>query len=412
MDDPFSPNPFGPAYPVARQQSDPAYREFFRAKLTAKTLVSGKYLYDWTEQTFDPADGSNVDANPARSGSYSGGTATSPALEVNNAAIDVTSAVYVWMRQKGFVGGQPYYEFEYAASSVSAWKAPVRVATTVAGTLSSSFENGDTVDGVTLATGDRILVKNQSSATENGIYTVNASGSPTRATDADTGGELLGAVVYVSEGTVNADSIWECTANATITIGATNLPWVRVGPGVQVEEADGNPSYTGATTLRFDQSDGFIVSNPATGVAQIDIAAATASQAGVVSTTSQTFAGNKTFTGLVDASVVKSDLYGQSDIAGKIYMTNNNGSAAVPSGCGGWITAGIGGLNVAYLLMDSTSTSNVGVRLGHPDYQCAYMIYHVASTTLRRGVTTTCTVKVGGVDKTMTITGGIVTDIS
>ena len=65
------------------------------------------------------------------------------------------------------------------------WKNEVRVATTVAGTLASSFANGQAVDGITLATGDRILIKDQATQTENGIYTVNASGAPTRATDAD-----------------------------------------------------------------------------------------------------------------------------------------------------------------------------------------------------------------------------------
>lgn len=114
------------------------------------------------------------------------------------------------------------------SSSVSAWKEPVRVATTANGTLSTAFENGDTVDGVTLATGDRILIKNQTTASENGIYTVNASGAPTRATDADAASELLGAVVFVSEGTVYADSVWACTNNAAIVVGTTGLTWVRI----------------------------------------------------------------------------------------------------------------------------------------------------------------------------------------
>jgi hypothetical protein len=81
------------------------------------------------------------------------------------------------------------------------WKQAVRAATTAAGTLATSFENGDAIDGVTLATGDRILIKNQATASENGIYVVNASGAPTRATDADAGAELVNATVYVSEGT-------------------------------------------------------------------------------------------------------------------------------------------------------------------------------------------------------------------
>ena len=57
-------------------------------------------------------------------------------------------------------------------------KNSVRVATTANGTLASAFANGQTVDGITLATNDRILLKNQSTGSENGIYTVNASGTP------------------------------------------------------------------------------------------------------------------------------------------------------------------------------------------------------------------------------------------
>jgi hypothetical protein len=122
------------------------------------------------------------------------------------------------------------------AGATSSWKEPVRVATTTSGTLSSSFENGDVVDGVTLVTGDRILIKNQSSASANGIYKVNAAGAPTRTTDADVGSELVGAVVWVSEGAANKDTIWACTTDATITLGTTALAWIQVYPSVVVCE--------------------------------------------------------------------------------------------------------------------------------------------------------------------------------
>lgn len=112
------------------------------------------------------------------------------------------------------------------------WKQSVRVATTANGTLSTAFENGDTIDGVTLATGDRILIKNQSTASQNGIYTVNASGSPTRATDADTGAEIRGAVVFVEQGNVNADTMWVLSTNAPITIDSTSLSFIGVGRAV------------------------------------------------------------------------------------------------------------------------------------------------------------------------------------
>lgn len=69
-------------------------------------------------------------------------------------------------------------------------KDSVVCATTANGTLATAFENGDTVDGIVLATGNRILIKNQSAPAENGIYTVNASGAPTRATDFDSWTEI------------------------------------------------------------------------------------------------------------------------------------------------------------------------------------------------------------------------------
>jgi hypothetical protein len=106
-------------------------------------------------------------------------------------------------------------------------KASVRVATTTAGTLASSFENGDSVDGVTLATGDRILIKNQASAQENGIYIVAATGAPARAADLDAWAEVPGAFVFVEEGTANADTGWVSTANAGGTLGTTAMPWTQ-----------------------------------------------------------------------------------------------------------------------------------------------------------------------------------------
>lgn len=107
-------------------------------------------------------------------------------------------------------------------------KASVRVATTANGTLATAFENGDTVDGVVLATGDRILLKNQTTGAENGVYTVNASGAPTRATDFDESTETTAnAYVWVSEGTTNADTAWVLTTNDPITIGSTSLTWVQ-----------------------------------------------------------------------------------------------------------------------------------------------------------------------------------------
>lgn len=134
-----------------------------------------------------------------------------------------------------------------AGGAGTSWKEKVRVATTANGTLASAFENGDTIDGVVLATGDRILLKNQTAGAENGIYVVAASGAPTRANDADSSDELVNATVKVSEGTINADTEWQCTTNATITVNTTALTWVMMPCEVLIQRQDA----AGVSTLSF-----------------------------------------------------------------------------------------------------------------------------------------------------------------
>ena len=114
-------------------------------------------------------------------------------------------------------------------------KQSVRVATTANGTLSSAFANGQTVDGITLATNDRILIKDQSTGSENGIYTVNASGAPTRATDFDANSEVTGgAFFFAEEGTTNADNGFVLTNDGAITLGTTALTFTQFSGAGQV----------------------------------------------------------------------------------------------------------------------------------------------------------------------------------
>jgi hypothetical protein len=113
-------------------------------------------------------------------------------------------------------------------------------ATTANVTLASALENGDTLDGVTLATGDRILVKNQTTTSENGIYVVQASGQPTRATDFDTAAEVdSGDFIFVSSGTVNGSTGWVQT-NKPATIGTDPILFTQFA---------GAGTYTAGTGL-------------------------------------------------------------------------------------------------------------------------------------------------------------------
>jgi hypothetical protein len=148
------------------------------------------------------------------------------------------------------------------------WKQPVRVATTGNGTLATAYENGDTVDGITLATGDRILIKDQSTQTENGIYVVAASGAPTRATDADSSAELLNATVFVAQGTVNADRAYTQTANTAAgagpVVGSDNIVFAQFGAGATYT-ADGNGLELSGTTFALEL-DGSTLSKSGSGL--------------------------------------------------------------------------------------------------------------------------------------------------
>jgi hypothetical protein len=105
--------------------------------------------------------------------------------------------------------------------------ASVQAATTENITLASAVENGDTLDGVTLATGNRILVKNQTDKTENGVYVVAASGAPSRADDYNTAGEVdAGDFVYVEAGTANGKTGWIQT-NVITTVGSDNIEFTQ-----------------------------------------------------------------------------------------------------------------------------------------------------------------------------------------
>ena len=107
-------------------------------------------------------------------------------------------------------------------------------ATTANVTLSGT----QTIDGISLVAGNRILVKNQSTANENGIYVVSGS-SWTRSTDANTSAEVTpGMFVFVEQGTTNADSGWVLTTDATITLGTTNLTFSQFSGAGQITAGD------------------------------------------------------------------------------------------------------------------------------------------------------------------------------
>ena len=104
----------------------------------------------------------------------------------------------------------------------------VRAATTANITIATALNNGDTLDGVTLANDDLVLVKDQSTASQNGIYVVGSS--PARDDLYDTYIEHVGALIAISEGSTNADHMYLCTSDKGGTLDSTAITWTKVTP--------------------------------------------------------------------------------------------------------------------------------------------------------------------------------------
>lgn len=121
------------------------------------------------------------------------------------------------------------------------WKDTVKLASTANVALTGNVS----VDGVTTAAGDRVLLKNQTAPGENGLWVASAS-AWARATDADIEADLLNAAVFVSQGTVNKDTAWVMTTDAPITVGTTGLTWVQFS-GAGTYTAGNGLTLTGNT---------------------------------------------------------------------------------------------------------------------------------------------------------------------
>ena len=139
-------------------------------------------------------------------------------------------------------------------------KDSVKATTTSNGTLSSAFANGQTIDGVSLSTNDRILLKDQSTQTENGIYKVNASGAPSRVEDLDTGADAAGAFVFVEQGTVNADNGFVCTSNkGSAVVGTNNLTFAQFSGAGQIIAGNGLDKSGNTLSLDLKSNGGVVI---------------------------------------------------------------------------------------------------------------------------------------------------------
>ena len=139
-------------------------------------------------------------------------------------------------------------------------KASCVAATTANITLSGA----QTIDGISITAGMRVLVKNQTLDENNGIYQCNA-GAWTRTADANTWDSLIGAFTFIEEGTTQADSGWVCSVNSGGTLGTTPVTWVQfsaagaytAGTGLTLTGNEFSITNTAVTAAAYGTNDGF-----------------------------------------------------------------------------------------------------------------------------------------------------------
>lgn len=158
-------------------------------------------------------------------------------------------------------------------------KASCRVATTANITLSGT----QTIDGVSAIVGNRVLVKNQTTASENGIYVVAAS-TWSRSSDADTDAEVTsGLFTFIEEGTTNGDSGWVLTTDNPITVGTTPLVFAQFSGAGQIEAGDGL-TKTGNTINAVGTADRISVTSNAIDIASTYVGQSTITTLGTITT--------------------------------------------------------------------------------------------------------------------------------
>jgi hypothetical protein len=194
-------------------------------------------------------------------------------------------------------------------------KASVVAGTTVNITLSGT----QTIDGIVLVSGDRVLVKNQTAPADNGLYLC-AAGAWTRTTDMDTWAEVPGAYVFVETGSTLADTGWVCTSDAGGTIGVTAITWAQFsGAG------------SGVSSITFG-STGLTPATATTGAVTVagTLAVASGGTGQTTYTNGQLLIGNTTGNTLTKATLT----------AGSgITITNGTGTITIASSGGGTVTS-------------------------------------------------------------------------
>lgn len=181
-----------------------------------------------TDSNFIVGDGSNFVTETGATARTSLGLGTIATQNANNVSISGGSVTGL---------GEPSSNSDastksYVDQAVAGLRTRIiaECATTANVNLSNGLEAGDTIDGVTLVAGDRVLVKDQSTASENGLYLAVSSGAASRDPEHDSIAELSGGMVVVNQGSANDNKIFLCTTDNTGSVGSTSITYTVITP--------------------------------------------------------------------------------------------------------------------------------------------------------------------------------------
>jgi hypothetical protein len=259
-------------------------------------------------------------------------------------------------------------------------KASVRVATTANITSLSGFADGGEIDGVTLsaANNDRVLVKNQSTASENGIYVLTFTSGLMRAQDANSDAEVTaGMFTFVSEGTANADSGWVLTTNDTITLGTTALVFAQFSGAGQITAGNGL-TKTGNTIDAVGTADRITVNADSIDIASTYVGQTSITTLGTITAgkweSDQDIAVLHGGTGASDAAGAKTNLG---------FMTRyavDNDLLVPSSGVVSWtVTHNLGTRDVTVQVFDTATYENVEVDVARTSTSVVTLSWNAAA---------------------------------
>ena len=181
-----------------------------------------------TDSNFIVGDGSNFVTESGATARTSLGLGTIATQASNNVAITGGSVTGLGSPSSSSDAATKNYVDDAVAGLRT--RTIAECATTANVNLSNGLEAGDSIDGITLVAGDRVLVKDQSTASENGLYLAVSSGAASRDPEHDSIAELSGGMVVVNQGTANDNKIFLCTTDSTGSIGSTSITYTQVTP--------------------------------------------------------------------------------------------------------------------------------------------------------------------------------------